>query len=170
VAPVILKTGAASLILGIAELAFATPPSTDSSRYVNYTLVIDPDAADRVQINLPTASEYEEDVPASHGTRSPSVFVFQDATIYPNKNTGWHYHPGIVLVTIAAGSVEWYDMNCTKRVRVAGDFFTESDQVHFIRNASSVPLRMIITFIIAKGLTSKISAPAPPCAAALGLQ
>ena len=122
-----------------------------------------------MQINLPAASEYEEDAPISHGTRSPSIFLFQDFTIPQNANTGWHYHPGIVLITVATGSVEWFDASCTKHVRAAGDFFTESDQLHYVRNVNSVPSRMIITFIIAKGLTNKIFAPAPPCAAALGL-
>jgi hypothetical protein len=166
-----LEMGIAVIILAVfAQLALATPPNAQTSRYVNYTLVVDPDANDRVQINLPEASEYEEDVPTSHGTRSPSVFVFQDDTMYLNKSSGWHYHPGIVLITVAAGSLEWYDAKCTKHVRVAGDFFMETDQVHYVRNVSSVPMRMIITFVIAKGLTNKIYAPAPPCAAALGLE
>jgi quercetin dioxygenase-like cupin family protein len=157
-----------TFLIGFAALAFATPPAGEH-RSVDYTLVIDPDAADRVQINLPAATEYEEDVPTSHGTRSPSVFVFQDTTINPHGDTGWHYHPGIVLVTVAAGSFEWYDAKCTKHVRTAGEFFMESDQLHYVRNVSPVPSRMIITFIIAKGLTNKIYAPAPACAAALGL-
>ena len=165
----IVTTAAASLLLGVAALAFGTPPSETGVQSPNYALVIDPDATDRVQINLPAASEYEEDAPISHGTRSPSIFVFQDTTLDQNANTGWHYHPGLVLITVAAGSLEWYDAKCTKRVHAAGDFFTESDQLHYVRNVNSVPMRMIITFIIAKGLTNKIYAPAPPCAAALGL-
>lgn len=165
----ILKIGAALMILGVAELACATPPSETGVQTADYTLVIDPDAADRVQINLPAATEYEEDVPTAHGTRSPSVFVFQDTTLAQHANTGWHYHPGIVLITVAGGSLEWYDSTCVKHVHVTGDFFTESDQLHYVRNVGSVPMRMIITFVIAKGLTNKIYAPAPPCAAALGL-
>jgi len=164
-----VRTMTVLLLLGSAVPAVATPPSAESSRYVNYTLVIDPDAADRVQINEPAASEYEEDVSTRHGTRSPAVFVFQDTTTFPQKNSGWHYHPGLVLVTVVEGTVEWYDASCNKRLHVAGDFFTESDQIHFIRNAGTAPLRMIITFIIAKGLTNKIYVPAPACAAALGL-
>lgn len=148
----------------------ATPPSNSGVHLVNYTLVIDPDATDPVQINLPGASEYEEDAPLTHGTRSPSVFVFEDNVFDPNGNTGWHYHPGILLVTVAEGSVDWYDSSCTKHVRKTGDFFTESDRaVHEVRNSGSVRARLILTFIIAKGLTFKISAPAPACAAAFGL-
>ena len=150
---------------------FATPPSNTGVRFVNYTLTIDPDATDRVQIRLPEALEYEEDAPMSRGTRSPSVFIFEDNTFDPGANTGWHYHPGILLVTIVEGSVDWYDVKCQKHVRKAGDFFMEHDrEIHELRNNGSVPARFIITFIIAKGLTFKISAPAPPCAVVLGLK
>jgi quercetin dioxygenase-like cupin family protein len=166
----ILGAAAALTILVAARPALATAPTAETDRWVNYALVIDPDATDRVQINLPAATEYEEDVPTVHGTRSPSIFVFVDITMSPNGSSGWHFHPGVVLVTVAAGSVEWYDAKCTKHVRGAGDFFTESDQLHYVRNVSSVPTRMIITVIIAKGLPRRIYAPAPPCAAALGLQ
>jgi len=156
-----------AIALGIARLGSAAAPA--ASRNVNYALALDPDARDRLQINLPAASEYEEDVQTSHGTRSPSVFVFQDFTLYPNGNTAWHYHPGIVLITVAEGSVDWYDAKCIKHVHSAGDFFMESDQLHYVRNSSAVLTRMIITYVIAKGVTVKIYAPAPPCAAALGL-
>ncbi len=167
---ILLATAMALSGLGFTALGLATPPSTEGIRSVNYTLVIDPDANERLQINLPAESEYEEDSAVDHNTRSPSIFVFQDSLIYPNKNTGWHYHPGIVLVTVAEGSLEWYDAQCVKHVRSAGDFFMEEDgQLHYVRNANSTPMRMILTFIIAKGLTNKIFAPAPPCAAALGL-
>jgi len=162
------KAGAAVLTSAIGALALAGPPTGVS--YVNYTLLIDPDAADRLQINLPEASGYEEDVATGHGTRSPAVFVFQDFTMYPDANTGWHYHPGIVLITVAQGSVDWYDARCTKRTHTAGDFFTEGNQLHFVRNSSSSPARLIITFVIEKGVTNKIFAPPPPCAAALGLR
>lgn len=150
--------------------AIATPPSNTGVRFVNYTLTIDPDATDRVQIRLPEALEYEEDAPIGHGTRSPSVFIFEDNSFDPGGNTGWHYHPGILLVTMVEGSVDWYDARCQKHVRKAGDFFMERDrEIHELRNSGSGPARLIITFVIAKGLTFKISAPAPPCAAALGL-
>jgi quercetin dioxygenase-like cupin family protein len=145
-------------------LMAASKPST----YVNYTLIIDPDATDRLQINLP-ADEFEENVSVRNDTRSPSVFVFQDDTIAPGANSDWHVHPGIVLITVADGSVEWYDAKCVRQIRKTGDFFAESDQLHFVRNTNSVPARLFITFIIAKGETYKIYRPSPPCAAALGL-
>jgi hypothetical protein len=55
-------------------------------------------------------------------------------------STGWHMHPGIVLVTIEDGSVEWYDAKCLKHIHKAGDFFTEDDQPHFVRNVVFIQL------------------------------
>jgi quercetin dioxygenase-like cupin family protein len=136
---------------------------------VNYTLVIDPDATDPVQLNLP-AAEFEENVSVSYKTRSPSVFVFQDYTMQQGTSTGWHMHPGIVLVTIADGSVEWYDAKCLKHIHKAGDFFTEDDQPHFVRNVDAATARLFITFVIAKGERNKIYQPSPPCALALDLR
>jgi hypothetical protein len=158
--------GAATVIIGFQCAAFAGPSS--GTTYVNYTLVLDPDSADPLQIDLP-ANEIEENISVGHDTRSPSVFVFQDYTMNKDTNTGWHIHHGVVLITIAEGSVEWYDTNCALHVRRAGDFFTESDQLHYVRNVGSAPARLIITFVIAKGETNKIYKPAPPCAAARGL-
>jgi hypothetical protein len=166
-AGIILPTAMVLIVVGIHALAFAAPPTV--SHVINYALAVDPDATDRLQISLPAASEYVEDVQTTHGTRSPSVFLFQDLTLLPNDNTAWHFHPGIVLITVAEGSVDWYDAKCIKHVHSAGDFFMESDQLHYVRNSGPAQTRMIITYVIEKGVTSKIYAPAPPCAAALGL-
>jgi hypothetical protein len=42
----LLASGAALTILGVAAFAFATPPSETGSHSANYALVIDPDATD----------------------------------------------------------------------------------------------------------------------------
>jgi quercetin dioxygenase-like cupin family protein len=161
-----LSTAAILMVLAIAPLAQATPPKA-----VNYTLVIDPDAADRVQISPPAPGDYVEDATLSHGVRSPSVFVFQLYTAGPGSSTGWHYHPGIVFGTVVEGSLNWYDSHCFKHTYNARDFFVENDrELHEVRNNHALPAQLILTFIIAKGLTHKISAPAPTCAAPLGLR
>ena len=160
----------ALLMLGLSVPVTACAQAAGYYKWFNYTLVIDPDSPERVQINLPTASGYEEDAPITHGTRSPAIFMFQDWTVYPNGNTGWHYHPGSLLITVAEGTVDWFDMACNKHVRKPGEFFTEDSEPHFVRNSSAAPARLIITYVIAKGLTFKIYSPAPPCADKLGLK
>jgi quercetin dioxygenase-like cupin family protein len=124
-----------------------------------------------VRISLPAALESEEDAPISHGTRSPAVILFEVLTYDPDANSGWHYHPGVSLVTVSDGMVDWYDAKCVRHVHRAGEFFQEADRaVHMSHNSAPTQARIIQTFIIAKGLPYKIPAPAPPRAAALGLQ
>jgi quercetin dioxygenase-like cupin family protein len=166
-----MKAAVALMLLSSlgASVALATPPIGQLA-LANYTLVIDPDSSDRVRIKLPAASECEEDAPITRGSRSPVVFMFQVYTAYPSSYTGWHYHPGILLATVADGSIEWYDAKCVTHVRKMGDFFVEHDhEIHEVWNPNAVPARIIITFVIKKGLTYKISAPAPSCAKARGL-
>jgi quercetin dioxygenase-like cupin family protein len=156
-------------VLSALQPVLATPP-TEGVHFVYYTLTIDPDATDRVQIRLPKAFEYEEDALISRTTRSPSVFLFMDTTFDPNANTGWHYHPGIVLNTVVDGQLDWYDGNCVRHVLKRGDYFVEGNRVlHRVGNSTATPARVIQAFIITKGITFKIDAPAPSCAAALGL-
>jgi quercetin dioxygenase-like cupin family protein len=164
------RVAAASLGVCLAlQPVLATPP-TEGVHFVYYTLTIDPDSTDRVQIRLPTAFEYEEDTQISRATRSPSVFIFMDATYDPNATSGWHYHPGIVLNTVVDGQVDWYDGNCVRHVLKKGDHFVEGNRVvHKVYNHTTAPARMIQAFIITKGVTFKIDTPAPSCAAALGL-
>ena len=163
-----LATASLALLLALHPV-LATPP-TEGVHFVYYTLTIDPDAADRVQIRLPPGFEYEEDAPISRATRSPSVFIFMDTTYDPKANSGWHYHPGIVLNTVVDGQIDWYDGNCVRHVLRKGDYFVEGNRVvHKVLNSTSAPARMIQTFIITKGLTFKIDTSTPPCAAALGL-
>lgn len=54
-----------------------------------------------------------------------SEFYFQDLSMRPGGRTGWHSHPGLLLITVREGSVDWYDKNCEKRSFSAGQSFTE---------------------------------------------
>lgn len=66
----------------------------------------------------------------------------------PGGSTGWHHHPGVVLVAVASGTATEYDENCRPTVVQAGQGFFESrDEVHLVRNESSVPAVLYATFI-----------------------
>jgi quercetin dioxygenase-like cupin family protein len=153
-------------LLGL-QPVLATPPSNEVATG-RFTLVLDPDSADRLQLGL-------EDVPVedalmSHLTRSPSVLRFNIVGYPPKGQSGWHYHPGLSLVTVLDGVIDWYDASCVRRAYKSGEFFIEGNrQIHLAGNSGSIPARMVVTHIIAKGLPPRVSVAAPPCAAALGL-
>jgi quercetin dioxygenase-like cupin family protein len=63
-------------------------------------------------------------------------------------STGWHHHPGVVMVSVDSGTVTEYDDDCHANVIQAGQGFVEShDEVHLVRNEESVPAVLYATFI-----------------------
>lgn len=67
--------------------------------------------------------------------------VMQQIVIGPNGHTGWHSHPGPVVVLVKTGALTLYsseDPTCTGRTYTAGQAFIDSGQghVHIARNLS----------------------------------
>ena len=59
--------------------------------------------------------------------------VVQQIVIAPGGNTGWHSHPGPVVVLVKAGALTFYDGDdptCTPRTYVAGQVFIDRGQGH----------------------------------------
>jgi quercetin dioxygenase-like cupin family protein len=68
--------------------------------------------------------------------------VMQQIVIAPGGHTGWHSHPGPVVVLVKAGALTFYDgddPSCTARTYSAGQAFVDSGQghVHIARNLST---------------------------------
>lgn len=68
--------------------------------------------------------------------------VMQQIVIGPGGHTGWHSHPGPVVVLIKAGTMSFYDGDdptCTARTYNVGEAFVDSGQghVHIARNEST---------------------------------
>jgi quercetin dioxygenase-like cupin family protein len=157
-----------TLALGCAAVAvFATPSA--GLIFTNYLGFTDRTVHANVDVALPAPVNGEDDWDVSFHTSGPSNFIFQDLTITPGGYTGWHTHPGIILTTVVSGSIEWYDGKCRKHVYNAGDSLTESDKLHYVRNAGIDNARLMIAFVIAKGQPRKIDQAAPSCAATIGL-
>jgi quercetin dioxygenase-like cupin family protein len=99
-------------------------------------------------------------------TKGPVDFATNMVTIGPNGSSGWHYHPGVTLVTVSSGSVVHYDMHCTATVYPAGTAFVEAgDHPLLVRNESATtPAVNIVTFIVPAGTTAlRIDSPNPGC-------
>ena len=112
--------------------------------------------------------------PVSRGTLSDSVhyntgavkfqtkgavdFVNVTVNFAPLGSSGWHSHPGVVLVTVASGSVVVYDAHCVGTVHTAGtasSAFTESgDEPGLVRNESTTtPEVSNVTYLVPAGTT-----------------
>jgi quercetin dioxygenase-like cupin family protein len=93
--------------------------------------------------------------------------VVQQIVIEPGGNTGWHSHPGPVVVLVKSGQMSFYDSEdptCTVRTYSAGQAFIDSGQghVHIARNEGSANLELWATYFdVPPGGAFRIDAPNP---------
>lgn len=66
----------------------------------------------------------------------------QSLTIQPGGQSGWHSHPGPVVLQVTAGTITFYeagDRSCTPIVKNVGQvFIEEGDHAHIGRNEGTV--------------------------------
>ena len=101
--------------------------------------------------------------------RGQSEFYIQDLVVGPGGYTGWHSHPGILMVTVKEGSLEFYDKDCTKHTYAAGQSFTEGAEPHAAMNRGTGKARLLVAYIVKKGESRRIEAAQPACGATLGI-
>ncbi len=94
-------------------------------------------------------------------------FVFQTITFAPGGHTGWHSHPGVLLVAVESGAVVRYEQNCTKSEYSTGQSFIERGQNHviFVKNEGTAPAKVQIAYVVPAGTANaalRIDQPAPP--------
>ena len=96
-----------------------------------------------------------------------SEMYFQDLIVGPGGYTGWHSHPGLLLITIKEGRVDFYNKDCVKTVYMAGQSFTEGAEPHAVVNTGSVNARLLVAYIIKSGESRRIERSQPKCGEAL---
>ena len=96
---------------------------------------------------------------------APSDFIMQDVALAPGGYSGWHSHPGPVLITVREGTASWYDADCVRHIYTVGmAFIEEAGANHFVRNESTTEnLRLNNTFIVPTGVAQRIDESAPLC-------
>ncbi|HEY8238432.1 MAG TPA: hypothetical protein VIF63_03265 [Candidatus Limnocylindrales bacterium] len=100
-------------------------------------------------------------------TKAPVDFAHATVTIDPLGSSGWHSHPGVVLVTVSAGTVTFYDADCSFNTYPVGSSFVESNgTTGLARNESaSVTAVVYVTYIVPAGAPAlRIDQPNPGCA------
>jgi len=91
-------------------------------------------------------------------------FVQEDVMLSPGGFTGWHSHPGPVLITVKSGTATWYSDNpsCTAIVYGTGSAFIEPATVHhYIANKGLDSLELLDTSIVPKGQATRQEQPKP---------
>ena len=103
-------------------------------------------------------------------TKSSVDFVTQQLVFAPGGSTGWHSHPGPVLVTVKSGALTLIyanDPTCAGRTYTAGQSFVDrgDEVVHVARNLGAVPLEIWATYLVpgAPGTAFRIDEADPAC-------
>ena len=118
-------------LCGLAGAALATPPSG----IVSATVLARAAFVDPVDIKFKVDGGQQEVI----HVRDAWDTVMQQIVIGPGGSTGWHSHPGPVVVLVKSGELTLYsseDPTCTGRTYSAGQAFIDSGQghVHIGRN------------------------------------
>ena len=161
--------GAVSAAILVAGMAMATPTIGAWYNVILSLGTANGDINTHAHVAIPGS---EEGFSAQLETEGPANFIVQEIKFSPGGTTGWHNHPGVLLLTLAAdsGPIDWYDANCVKRTYRAGDSWTESTSLHDVVNNSAMDAHFIVTYVVPKGVSKRTDKAAPPCALALGLQ
>jgi hypothetical protein len=107
------------------------------------------------------AASWEMDVNAKD---SVDVAV-QSIVFQPGSQSGWHQHPGLVLIQVVSGTMTFYesdDPTCTPIVRTAGQGYVDAgEHAHLARNESGAPATNVVTYFAPHGAALRIDAPQP---------
>jgi hypothetical protein len=91
-------------------------------------------------------------------------------TMPPGSTSGWHRHPGAVVVLVKAGTLTTYGLDQPPCVGVdipTGQAYFEDNAAtaqwpHFVRNKGTDTLELVVTaFGVAPGAAARSDAPAP---------
>ncbi len=157
---------AAAFVAAFSAIAFAAV-LTPSSGIVMAPVFARASFADRTDIRFKVGERRH-----SHeviNVNNAQETVMQQIVIAPGGQTGWHSHPGPVVVLIKSGQMSFYDsenrLGCTPRIYSAGEAFVDSGQghVHTARNESqSENLELWATYFdVPPGGAFRIDAPNP---------
>ena len=87
-------------------------------------------------------------------------------TVIPGGHSGWHKHPGPVLVVVKTGTITFYhgsDPTCTGTPHLAGTAFVEEGgDVGIARNEGTVDATVVATFFVPARGPTRIEVPVAP--------
>jgi hypothetical protein len=85
-------------------------------------------------------------------TKGAIDIVTATVNLDPHASSGWHSHPGVVLVTVLSGTITFYDDTCVGVAHVAGTSFFETDgATGLAHNESDAPATIYVTYLVPAG-------------------
>lgn len=97
-------------------------------------------------------------------TEHKTDHAVQELVFSGGSSSGWHRHPGVVLVTIKSGTVVHYNSACVPETLTAGQTFWESGpHAGLLRNETHDPATVYASYIVPAGAALRIDMPNPGC-------
>jgi quercetin dioxygenase-like cupin family protein len=99
-------------------------------------------------------------------TKGATDVQVQTITFRPHGTSGWHFHPGVVIVVVESGQVTTHDSNCQTTTYGPHQSFVESGTQPFMVSNESDTTNAVVyaTFIAPAGSTFRIETDPPACA------
>jgi quercetin dioxygenase-like cupin family protein len=111
---------------------------------------------------IPLALGYDPDHNVELHLKGATDVLQTDLIFQPGGTTGWHYHPGPVVVVIKSGALTEIENNGCLTVHPAGTaFFEAPDVVHNVVNNTGVVTEVYATFLSPAGSQPLIPATDP---------
>ena len=138
----LMTVGVSVLLALVVGAALATPPK-------------DATTTPLTRATLGTFEAKGDGIEAESERRSADIAIAK-VVIEPGGTTGWHHHPGVVLVSVKSGTVSEYDVKCEKSVFTAGEGFVESNgEVQLVRNNGNAKAVLYATFLVPTNTTDE---------------
>ncbi len=150
----VLVLGASTVIATLgATIALANPGTLITTTILGHRATL----ADSVDVNQDRIK---------FQTKDPTDVLVQTITFQPHGSTGWHFHPGVVIVVVESGQVTTHDANCQTRTYGPHESFVESGTTPFMVSNESDTTNAVVyaTLVAPAGTPFRIETDLPACA------
>jgi quercetin dioxygenase-like cupin family protein len=99
-------------------------------------------------------------------TKVPTDVLVQTITFQPQGSSGWHFHPGVVIVVVESGQVTTHDSSCRTATYGPHQSFVESGTKPFMVSNESATDKAVVyaTLVVPAGSPFRIETAPPACA------
>jgi len=111
---------------------------------------------------IPLAQGYSPDHNVILHLKGATDVLQTDLIFQPGGTTGWHIHPGPVVVVVKSGALTEIHSNGCMTVHPAGSgFFEDANEVHNVVNQTGIVTEVYATFLSPAGTNPLIPVPDP---------
>ncbi|MEA2643586.1 MAG: hypothetical protein QOG08_612 [Chloroflexota bacterium] len=135
-----------------ATIALANPGTLSTTTILGHRATL----ADSVQVNQDRVK---------FQTKDATDVLVQTITFQPGGSSGWHFHPGVVIVVVESGQVTTHNENCETATYGPQQSFVESGTLPFmVSNEGTTPAVVYATIVVPTGSLFRIESSPPACA------